>query len=143
MLAQEAAAKPEPASQSADPTLGTLALGTISLVRKLIGDLLSLAALEARLAALSLIGIVAAALATAFAVMAFWLMLQATLLVGFLRLGADLLWLLAGFTVFNGLAVMLCLFFIRRLGGNLTFRATAAALRGSDMHAAAETRHSP
>ncbi|HEX5515691.1 MAG TPA: hypothetical protein VFY81_14930 [Gammaproteobacteria bacterium] len=112
-------------------------------MRKLIGDLLGLAALEARLATLSLIGIVATALAAAFAIMAFWLLLQAALLVGFLRLGADLLWLLIGFTVFNGLTVMLCLFFIRRLSGNLTFRATTAALRGSDTHATAETRHSP
>jgi hypothetical protein len=131
------------AAAPAEPPLSTQALNTLAILRDLVGNTAGLAALEARLAALSLAGIVATALAAGFAVMAFWLLLQAALIVGFMRLGADLLWLLAGFTLLNAASVVLCLYLIRRLGGNLTFRATAAALRGRAMDATAETPGPP
>lgn len=138
MAAQPAPAASPPSSQERAPALLQLAASTFEQLRSLIGNSLGLAALEARLAALSLIGIVAAALAAAFALLAFWLTLQATLVLAFTRLGADPLWLMAGFTVLNALAMVLCLLFIRRLGSNLKFKATTAALRGSGMHATPE-----
>lgn len=143
MTAQPASAASPPPEQQSGPTLLQLAASTFSQLRGLIGDTLGLAALEARLAALSLFGIVAAAVAAAFALLAFWLTLQATLVLAFMRLGADPLWLMAGFTLLNGLAIALCLMFIRRLSGNLKFKATAAAIRGSGMHAAPEARNPP
>ena len=144
MSAQSASAEPQPsASQDTAPSLAQLAGSTFAQLHKLIGNTLGLAALEARLAALSLIGIVAAALAAAFALMTFWLILQATLIVAITRLGVDLLWVLAGFTVLNGALIALCLAYIRRLSDNLKFKATATALRGSGMHATPETRDSP
>jgi hypothetical protein len=130
-----------PASQTApgptdaathEPGLSALALGTLALLRQLVADVLGLVALETRLAGLSLGGIVLSALAAAFAVMAFWLMLQAGLIVAISRTGIDVLWLLAGFTLLNGLTAVVLLLFIRRLSRNLTFRATAEALRGGE-----------
>lgn len=117
-----------------------LALTVAAQVRKLLANTFGLAALELRLAALSLGGILAAAMAAAFALMAFWLMLQALLTVALLRLGIDLIWLLAGFTVLNGLTIVVLLLFAWRLSGNLVFRNTAAALRGSNFHGT-EARH--
>lgn len=117
-----------------------LALTVAAQVRKLLANTFGLAALELRLAALSLGGILAAAMAAAFALMAFWLMLQALLTVALLRLGIDLIWLLAGFTVLNGLTIVVLLLFAWRLSGNLVFQNTAAALRGSNFHGT-EARH--
>lgn len=140
MPVSEAAAGAEQAD--AEPPLTALALGTLSNLRELVADTLGLAALEARLAGISLGGIVVAALGAAFAVMAFWLLLQAGLIVGFMRLGADLLWLLAGFTVLNGLTAVALLLSIRRLSRNLMFRATTQALRKESAYAAPETGNS-
>lgn len=125
-----------------EPPLTALAVGSIAHLRQLVADTLGLAALEARLAGISLGGIVVAAMGAAFAVMAFWLLLQAGLIVGFMRLGADLLWLLAGFTVLNGLTAIALLLSIRRLSRNLMFSATAQALRKESAHAASEAGNS-
>jgi hypothetical protein len=114
---------------AAPPPLA-LASNIAAQARDLLANTFGLAALELRLAALSLGGILAAALAAAFALIAFWLMLQAALIVALSRQGIDLVWLLAGFTVLNGLAVVALLLFAWRLSGNLVFRNTAAALRG-------------
>jgi hypothetical protein len=135
------AASAQRAPADDEPTLATLASGTAALVRELATDTLGLAALEVRLAAISLAGMVAAALAAAFAVMAFWLLLQAGLMVAFARMGADVLWLLVAFTVFNGLTALLLLLSIRRLSRHLTFKATAEALRGRSTHETPETRN--
>lgn len=130
-------------SEPAAPSLAQLALATFTELRQLIGGSLSLAALEARLAALSLIGIVATALAAVLAIMAFWLTLQATLVAALWRLGVDLLWALAGFTLLNALLVALCLLYMRRLSGNLKFSATAGILRGHSSHATTEAGNTP
>lgn len=136
-------AAPDPGADktNADPQPLALALSIATQVRNLLINTFGLAALELRLAALSLGGILAAALAAAFTLVVFWLMLQAILIVALSRLGIDLIWLLAGFTLLNGLAIVLLLLFAWRLSGNLIFRHTVAAIRGGDAHEA-KARHS-
>lgn len=126
---------------NADPHPTTLALNIVAQARDLMANLFGLAVLEARLAALSLGGILAAAMAATFVFIAFWLMLQALLIVILSRQGIDLIWLLIGFTLLNGLAVIALLLFAWRLSGNLVFRNTAVALRGNSPHGT-ETRYS-
>lgn len=112
------------------PGLTENALGGLSALRHLIGDTFGLLGLEARLAGLSLAGIMLSALAAAFSLMATWLLLQAALAVGLMRLGADALLLLSAFTVLNAAAGLGLLALIRRLSRNLTFKATGRAIRG-------------
>lgn len=128
-----------PASNAA-PKSAALASGLAAQIGSLLANTAGLAALELRLAALSLGGILAAALAAVFALMAFWLMLQATLIVVLWRMGLELPWLLLGFTIANGLAVLLLLLLAKRLSRHLLFRNTAAALTGS-LHGT-DARHS-
>lgn len=123
----------------AEPGWAELALSTGARLRDLVADSLSLLGLEFRRAGLSLAGIVVAALGAAFAVMAFWLLLQALLIVGLGRLGIDVLWLLLAFTLLNAALALLLLFSIGRMSRNLTFRATAQALRARSSDALAQT----
>ena len=121
---------PPPGDESTLAALGAHAHGAAGALVQLAADLLRLIALETRLAGLSLAGILFAAMAASFSVMALWLLLQALVAVGLTRLGADMLLVLLGLIGVNGLISVALLLFIRRLSGNLLFRATGRALFG-------------
>jgi hypothetical protein len=118
----------EIAAEEAAPGLAALGLGGLASLRHLLGDSLQLLGLEARLAGLSLAGIIAAALAVAFSLMATWLLLQGALVLALIRLGLDALMLLLVFTALNAAASLGLLAIIRRLSRNLMFQATRQAV---------------
>lgn len=110
------------------PGLLEHALGAAQAARLLVADAFGLIGLEARLAGLSLAGIVVAAIAAAFALMAFWLLGQAALVVALTALDLPPALMLLALAVFNLLLAALLLVVIRRLSRNLMFKATGETL---------------
>lgn len=121
-----------PPKEAGGASLPEHALGVLSALRRLFGGYFRLLGLEARLAGLSLAGIIAAAVVAAFCLIAAWLLLQALALLALMRLDIGILWLLGAFSALNVIASAGLFVLIRRLGRNLMFTATGRALSGRD-----------
>lgn len=122
----------EPSGDGAAPPslLETLRQTLRSLLAQWLG-LLNLAALEARLAALNLVEMIALALCAALFALTTWWLLLAALTVLLVRSGVPLLATLAGIAVLNVLLAALTLGRVRKLGESLRFSATRAVLQGA------------
>lgn len=117
-----------PGEEQDSPGLAAHALGALAAVRDLVHDAAGLAALEARLAGVSLAGVLFSALTAAFTVMSVWILLQAVAAVLLVQAGVAVLATLLGLLALNALATLLLLIAIRRLSRNLMFHATREAL---------------
>ncbi|KAB7627343.1 hypothetical protein [Alkalilimnicola sp. S0819] len=142
MTAEHAAHEPdEPEAAAQDEGLGDNLAEALASARGLVDDYLALAALEARLAGHSLVGILVLAICLAFVLMAAWLGLQIAAAFAMARLGWPLDLGLVGVTLANLLLGALCLRGIRGRARQLGFQGLRQALRGEGNAARTETSH--
>jgi hypothetical protein len=119
------------AEHSGDVTAGELVRALAAFMH----DTLTLVALEGRLAAVSLIAMLAAGVVAALAIMSIWLFLLAALATTLVATGWSWASVLLCIAAANALLALLCWLVIRALSRHLLFAATRRALRPRDTRA--------
>jgi hypothetical protein len=120
-----------PATDSAPPSLlDTLRLSLRALLAQWL-SVVDLVALEARLAALNLVEMIALALCAALCALTAWWLLLAALTALLVAAGVPLTAMLAGIAATNLALAIFAVLRLRKLGDNLQFSATRAALESN------------
>lgn len=112
-------------ARAGDVTAGDL----VRAVAALIEDVLSLVALEGRLAVVSLVVMLAAGIVVAILALSAWFFLLAAVAAGLVASGWSWAAVLLCMVAANGILALLCWLVIRWLSHNLLFAATRRALR--------------
>lgn len=110
------------------PSLLASVLDTLAQGRAMVGELLELASLETRLAALSLLEMTAFAIGAALLGFSVWLLLLAAVAGGLIALGLSWPLALLLLAVLNGVGIWFSIRRVRQLSENLRFTATRNVL---------------